>query len=195
MLPPPPPTCPFHPIPCQPPQLCPCNTPNLALPTALNCPTSAPYALSNWKMMRLRIRISLSFRLHLSLLRPMDYLHCLVLIFSHHVYHRTILTRLWLPYWTYALSRYLAAMLCSHTFLSRMMFARSHDPHCPVSLTPLHTISCAHESVRLLYLQTLLLLTIHMTEHLSAHYCAAVPTPFAYASPYFTMTCYLNRFT
>jgi len=69
-----------------------------------------------------------------------------------------------------------------------MMLARSRDPHCPVSLTPLHTISCARESVRLLYLQTLLLLTIHMTAHLSAHYCAAVPTLFAYVSPYFTMT-------
>ena len=28
------------------------------------------------------------------LLRPMDYLSCLVLIFPHHVYHRTILTGL-----------------------------------------------------------------------------------------------------
>jgi len=121
-------------------------------------------------------------------LRPMDYLRCLVLIFSHHMYHWTILTGLWLPYWTYTLSRYLAAMSCSHTFLNRMMFAQSHDPHCPVSLTPLHTISCTRESVRLLYLQTLLLLTIHMTEHLSAHYWAAVPTPFAHASPYFMMT-------
>ena len=58
----------------------------------------------------------------------------------------------------------------------------------PHPLTPLHTISYAHESVLLLYLQTLLLLTVHMTAHLSAHYCAAVPIPFAYASPYFTMT-------
>ena len=55
-------------------------------------------------------------------------------------------------------------------------------------MTPLHTISCARESVLSLYLQTLLLLTVHMTAHLSAHYCAAVPISFAYASPYFTMT-------
>jgi hypothetical protein len=27
-------------------------------------------------------------------LRPMDYLHCLVLIFPHHVYHRTVFTGL-----------------------------------------------------------------------------------------------------
>ena len=129
-----------------------------------------------------------------SMLRPMDYLHCLVLIFPHHVYHRTILTGLWLPYWTYTLSRYLAAASCSHTFLSRMMFTWSHDPHCPVSLTPLYTISCARESVRLLYLQTLLLLTIHMTAHLSAHYWAAVPTPSAYTSqvvnPIVSQQCY-----
>ena len=129
------------------------------------------------------------------LLHPMDYLHHLVLIFSHHVYHRTVLTGLWLPYWTYALSRYLAAVSCSHTFLNRMMFTQSHDPHCPVSLTPLHTISCARESVRLLYLQTLLLLTIHMTAHLSAHYCAAVPTPFCLRIPILYNNSYLNCFT
>jgi len=58
----------------------------------------------------------------------------------------------------------------------------------PCPLTPLHTISCTCESVLLLYLQTLLLLTVHVTAHLSAHYCAAMPIPFAYASPYFTMT-------
>ena len=33
-----------------------------------------------------------------------------------------------------------------------------------------------------------LLLTIHMTAYLSAHYCAAVLTPYAYMSPSFTMT-------
>jgi len=126
------------------------------------------------------------------LLRPIDYLRCLVLIFSHHVYHWTVLTGLQLPYWTYTLSRYLAAALCSHTFLIRMMFAQSYDLHCLVSLTSLYTISCAHESVQLLYLQTLLLLTVHITTHLSAHYCTAVPIPFAYASPYFTITLILG---
>jgi len=67
MPPPLPPTCPFHPILYQLPQLCPCNTPNLAPLTALNYLTSAPYTLSDWKMTRLRIRISLSFCLRLSL--------------------------------------------------------------------------------------------------------------------------------
>jgi len=126
-----------------------------------------------------------------NLLCPLDYLvitHHLVLIFSHHVYHRTILTRLWLPYWTYALSRYLADMSCSHTFLIRMMFAQSCDHTALSPMTPLHTISCTRESVLLLYLQTLVLLTVHMTVHLSAHYCVAMPIPFAYASPYFTVT-------
>jgi len=33
-----------------------------------------------------------------NVLRPMDYLRCLVLIFPHHMYHQTILTGLWLPY-------------------------------------------------------------------------------------------------
>jgi len=68
------------------------------------------------------------------------------------------------------------------------MFARSHDLTALLPLTPLHTISCTYESVLSLYLQTLLLLTVHMTEHLSAHCCAAVLIPFAYTSPYFTMT-------
>jgi len=68
------------------------------------------------------------------------------------------------------------------------MFTQSHNTTAPLSMTPLHTISCTCESVLLLYLQTLLLLTVHMTVHLSAHYCAAMLTPFAYASPYFTMT-------
>jgi len=125
------------------------------------------------------------------LLCPLDYptiTHCLVLIFSHHVYHRTVLTGLWLPYLDFPLSRYLADVSCSHTFLIRMMFAQSHDTTAPLSMTPLHIISCAHESVLLLYLQTLLLLTVHMTAYLLAHYCAAVLIPFAYASSYFTMT-------
>jgi len=134
-------------------------------------------------------------RAHDGCYTPWTIMRHLVLIFSHHMYHRTVLTGLWLPYWTYALSRYLADTSCSHTFLIRIMFAQSRDTTAPLSITPLHNISCMCESVLPLYLQTLLLLTIHMIAHLSAYYCAAVPIPFAYASPYFMMTLTINHFT
>jgi len=60
----------------------------------------------------------------------------------------------------------------------------------PCSLTPLHTtVYLAHVSQFCSNTYDLFCcLTIHMTTHLSAHYCAAVLTPYAYASPYFTMT-------
>ena len=59
------------------------------------------------------------------------------------------------------------------------------------AITHLHTISCAYESSLLLYLQSLLLLTVHITAHQSAYCCAAMPTPYAYMSHYFTLTCTL----
>ena len=67
MLPLPLPTCPFHPTPRQLSQLCPCNTLNLGPLTISNYLMPPDYASSSRKTTRLRIRISLSFRLCLSL--------------------------------------------------------------------------------------------------------------------------------
>jgi len=119
----------------------------------------------------------------------------LVLIFSHHVYHRTVLTGLWLPYWTYALSRYLAATLCSHTFLIRMMFARSHDHHCPAlhDSPPYYILRMWVSSISLL------------TNSFAAYYtydCASVSTllrccadSFCLRVPILYDDSYFNRFT
>jgi len=87
----------------------------------------------------------------------------LVLIFSYHVYHQTILTGLWL--WTYALSRYLAATSCSLTFLIRITFAHSH---CPVPWLP-----------SILYLTHVSYPCSDMSDFFTAYctyYCASVST-------------------